>query len=365
MQHFLLAHSENKDWSGALDQCLDQLGNIPAGATLGFVYASDYHAAHLGDILRRLKEATGVPHWAGTLGMAVCCTRHEFYDQPAIVLLLTDIAADAFHMLDAHDALPVLPAREGVRVAVVHGDPRNGQAPKLIQQLPDQIGNGYLVGGLTSSNSYHYQIADEICEGSLSGVIFDDRVKLLSGLTQGCTPLGTMHQLTEADGNIAIRIDDRPALDVMKEDIGEILARDLNRIGGYIFAGFPVAESDTGDYLVRNLLGIDPDAGALAIGEYLQADSPIMFCKRDSKTAVDDLQRMVEKLKSRARSTIKGGLYFTCLGRGQHMFGEPGREMQLIAEVLGDVPIAGFYANGEIAGNRLYGYTGVLTLFLA
>ena len=364
MRHFLLAHSEIKEWSGALDQCLDRLGDIPADATLGFIYASDYHAAHLGDILRRLKEATGVSHWAGTLGMAVCCTRHEFYDQPAIVLLLTDIAADAFHMLDSQDSLPALPANEGVRVAVVHGDPRNGQTPKQIQQLPEQIGNGYLVGGLTSSNSYHYQIADEIREGNLSGVIFDDRVKLLSGLTQGCTPLGTTHRLTEADGNIAIRIDDRPALDVMKEEIGEILARDLNRIGGYIFAGFPVAESDTGDYLVRNLLGIDPDSGALAIGEYLQADSSIMFCKRDSKTAIEDLQRMVEKLKSRARGTIKGGLYFTCLGRGQHMFGEPGREMQLIADILGDVPIAGFYANGEIAGNRLYGYTGVLTLFL-
>ena len=296
--------------------------------------------------------------------MAVCCTQHEYYDQAAIVLLLTDIPESQFHMLSSPESLPELPDHDGVRVAVVHGDPRNGQTPKLIQQLPDLLGNGYLVGGLTSSNSYHYQIADDIQEGSLSGIILDDRVKLVSGLTQGCSPLGKSHRLTEADGNIAIRIDDRPALEVMKEDIGEILARDLNRIGGYIFAGFPVADSDTGDYLVRNLLGIDPDTGALAIGDYLQADSPIMFCKRDSKTAVEDLQRMVEKLKSRARGTIKGGLYFTCLGRGQHMFGEPDHEMQLIAEILGDIPIAGFYANGEIAGNRLYGYTGVLTLFL-
>ena len=296
--------------------------------------------------------------------MAVCCTQHEYYDQAAIVLLLTDIPESQFHMLSSPESLPELPDHDGVRVAVVHGDPRNGQTPKLIQQLPDLLGNGYLVGGLTSSNSYHYQIADDIQEGSLSGIILDDRVKLVSGLTQGCSPLGKSHRLTEADGNIAIRIDDRPALEVMKEDIGEILARDLNRIGGYIFAGFPVADSDTGDYLVRNLLGIDPDTGALAIGDYLQADSPIMFCKRDSKTAVEDLQRMLEKLKSRVRGTIKGGLYFTCLGRGQHMFGEPDREMQLIAEILGDIPIAGFYANGEIAGNRLYGYTGVLTLFL-
>lgn len=364
MHHYLLAHSDNTAWSGAIDDCVGQLGEIPPDATLGFIYTTDYHAAHLGDILRRLRETTGIRHWAGTIGMAVCCTGKEYYEQAALVLMLTDLPEEAFHMLSSPDALPALPASEGVRVAVVHGDPRNGQTPKLIQQLPDLLGNGYLVGGLTSSGSYHYQIADDIQEGSLSGVIFDDSIKLVSGLTQGCSPLGPMHRLTEADGNIAIRIDDRPALDVMKEDIGEILARDLNRIGGYIFAGFPVADSDTGDYLVRNLLGIDPDSGALAIGDYLQADSPIMFCKRDSRTAVEDLQRMVEKLKRRARGNIKGGLYFTCLGRGQHMFGEPDREMQLIAEILGDVPLAGFYANGEIAGNRLYGYTGVLTLFL-
>ena len=150
----------------------------------------------------------------------------------------------------------------------------------------------------------------------------------------------------------------------MKEDIGEVLARDLSRIGGYIFAGFPVADTDTGDYLVRNLLGIDPNSGALAIGDYLQPGTPIMFCKRDSRTAVEDLQRMVERLKSRTRGPVKGALYFTCVGRGQHMFGERNRELELIGEILGDVPLAGFYANGEIAGQRLYGYTGVLTLFV-
>jgi small ligand-binding sensory domain FIST len=73
---------------------------------------------------------------------------------------------------------------------------------------------------------------------------------------------------------------------------------------------------------------------------------------------------MVSKLKSRARNHIKGGLYFSCLGRGQHMFGEVNKELETIAEILGDVPLVGFYANGEIAGNQLYGYTGVLVLFL-
>lgn len=364
MQRFLLAHNDIADWQVAVTTALSQLGPLPDEASLGFVYVSDQHAGHFADIVRILKTQTRVKHWVGTIGIAVCATDTEYYDQPALVLLVTDIASAHFHMFSSPQVLHKSDNDNTVQVAVVHADPRNGQMARLIGQMPDTIGNGYLVGGLSSSQSHFYQLADELCEGELSGVIFDEQVPIITGLTQGCSPVGPTHTLTECDSNIAITIDQRPALEVMKEDIGEILARDLSRIGGYIFAGFPVADSDTGDYLVRNLLGIDPNSGALAIGDYLQVNSPIMFCKRDGSTAVDDLQRMVNKLKERARGKIKGALYFTCLGRGQHMFGEPHRELQLISEILGDVPLAGFYANGEIAGNRLYGYTGVLTLFL-
>lgn len=364
MQRFLLAHNDLTDWQAAVADVLTQLDRLPAEASLGFVYASEQHAAHFADMIRMLKAETRVPHWAGTIGSAVCATDTEYYDQAALVVLLTDIPPAHFHMFASPHALSASANRDAVRVAVVHGDPRNGQMANIIAQTPDTLGNGYLVGGLTSSQTHYFQLADELCEGTLSGVVFDERVPIITGLTQGCSPVGSAHALTECDSNIAITIDHRPALEVMKEDIGEILARDLSRIGGYIFAGFPVADSDTGDYLVRNLLGIDPTSGALAIGDYLRADSPIMFCKRDGRTAVEDLQRMVTKLKDRARGSIKGALYFTCLGRGQHMFGEPHRELKLISEILGAIPLAGFYANGEIAGNRLYGYTGVLTLFL-
>lgn len=364
MERYLLATSHVQDWHAATDACIEQLQPLPPESSLGFIYVTDAHANNLANILRALRKETGIAHWVGTIGMAVCCTRTEYYEQPAIVLMVTDLPEKHFYLFESSQHMPTLPATENVRVAVAHGDPRNGQLTRLIQQLPEQIGNGYLVGGLTSSNGYHYQVSDELVEGNLSGVIFDENIKVVTGLTQGCSPIGNIHQLTECDSNVAIHINGRPALDIMKEEIGEVLSRDLNRIGGYIFAGFPVADTDTGDYLVRNLIGIDVNTGAIAIGEYLQPNTPIMFCKRDGKTAVEDLQRMLNNIKRRARGKIKGGLYFSCLGRGQHMFGEQHKEMELIADVLGDIPIVGFYANGEIAGSRLYGYTGVLTLFL-
>lgn len=363
MTPFKLAHATDPSWQTALEDCLQQLGDVPTETNLGFIYVTDHFAADFANIHRHLQEKTGVPHWSGTIGHAICCTGQEYYEQPAIVMMLTEFPDDSFYLVQSPDQLPTT-KNEGLQFAVVHGDPRNGQMPDLLEQFASQLGDAWLVGGLTSSGSYYYQLADEISESQLSGVVFSDQVAVVSGLTQGCSPIGPIHTLTECEGNYAVSLDQRPALEVLKEDVGEILARDLNRIGGYIFAGFPVSGSDTGDYLVRNLLGVDPDNGVLAIGEYLHSGASLMFCRRDGRTAVQDLERMLSHVKQRLTGPPRGGLYFSCMGRGQHMFGEVSKEMELIQEHLGNIPLVGFYANGEIAGQRLYGYTGVLTLFL-
>ena len=363
MSKFISAHATNASWQTALQDCMQQLAEVPDEYRLGFLYVTDFYAGDLARIQRELKAHTGVPHWVGTVGHAICCTGKEYFEEPAMVIMLADFPEDSFKLFTSPDDLPAV-KQAGLQFGIVHGDPRNGQLAEAIENITDKLGDAYLVGGLTSSSSYYYQLADEICEGQFSGVILSDSIPVVSGLTQGCSPIGPTHTLTECEGNYAVSIDHRPALDILKEDIGEILARDLNRIGGYIFAGFPVSGSDTGDYMVRNLMGVDPDHGVLAIGEYLQTGSSLMFCRRDGRTAVDDLQRMLTHVKQRLTGKPRGGLYFSCMGRGQHMFGEVSKEMQLIQEQLGDVPLAGFYANGEIAGQHLYGYTGVLTLFL-
>ncbi len=364
MEKYLLAQTDKADWQEALEDCLSQLGRLPADAAFGFIYATDVFAPRMSDIIRDLKNETGIENWVGSIGVGVCCTGLEFYEEPALLIMITDFADDAVHIFEHSSETQVFefdPA--GLNFAVVHGDPRNAEVPNVINALPNQWGNGFLVGGLTSSRSYHFQIAGDIVEGELSGVVLDSSIPVVTGLTQGCSPIGPVHRLTKCDGHVAVEIDERPALEVFKEDVGEVLARDLRRVGGYIFAGFPVTGTDTGDYMVRNLTGIDLDEQLIGIGDNLEADSSIMFCRRDTDTAVKDLQRMLNDVKSRLSGEAKGGLYFSCLGRGQNMFGAPSREMQYIAEVLGDLPLVGFYANGEISGNRLYGYTGVLVLF--
>jgi small ligand-binding sensory domain FIST len=170
--------------------------------------------------------------------------------------------------------------------------------------------------------------------------------------------------VTAAEGNVAIEIDGKPALEVFKRDIGEILARDLRRVAGYIFAALPVEGDDRGDYLVRNLMGIDPARGLIAIGDRLAAGQRILFCRRDRQSAVEDLDRMTGELKRRIDARPRAALYFSCLARGPNMFGADAAEVGLIEKAFGSVPLIGFFCNGEISNARLYTYTGVLALIL-
>jgi small ligand-binding sensory domain FIST len=249
--------------------------------------------------------------------------------------------------------------------AIVHGDPRNNYIANLVLQMSTRLGEGFLVGGLTSSRRKHFQIADGVIEGGLSGVLFSSEVNVFTRLTQGCSAIGPRHQVTESSNNIIIRIDDRPALDIFKEDIGKELANDLQRIAGYIFAALPIRGSDTGDYMVRNLIGIDPEHKLLAVGDLINPGMPIMFTRRDAKAAKENLVNMLNVIKKRLNGKQpKGGIYHSCVGRSENLFGKDSAELKIIAEVLGDFPLVGFFANGEIYHQRLYGYTGILTLFL-
>ncbi len=367
MTAYTLSHASDPDWQVALQQCTQQLQEQDATSqsTLAFIYVTDDYARHFKKIITELRIQFPTIDWVGTIGLSICVTNIEYAEQAAMAVMLTDIKASNYRIFREQAMVQNSEDPSQVQFAIVHGDPRNPMLTEQINALTETLEPSYLVGGLTSAKDYFYQYAEGITEGGLSGVIFNNTDNIMTGLTQGCSPISDTFTLTECEHHMALSIDNRPALDVFKENIGEILARDIDRAAGYIFAGFPVQGSDTGDYLVRNIIGIDPDNHFLAIADDLKPNSPILFCKRDSQTAIDDFKRMLLTLKDRLQDKKpKGALYISCLGRGQHMFGDVSSEMKYITEILGDIPTIGFYANGEIAGQHLYSFTGVLTLFL-
>ena len=159
-------------------------------------------------------------------------------------------------------------------------------------------------------------------------------------------------------------LDHSRASDVLFKDVGVRTMADFQKIAGNIHAGLPVMGSDTGDYLVRNLIGLDENNGIVAIGTPVSEGDLIMFVRRDPEAARLDLQNTFSRLNKRAKNNIKGAIYISCIARGPNMFGTQNAEVNLIREIIGDIPLVGMFANGEISANRLYTYTGVLSLFL-
>ncbi|MEX2616344.1 MAG: FIST C-terminal domain-containing protein [Alphaproteobacteria bacterium] len=372
---FRAAHAGGATWQDAARDIIIGLGELDASHRLGFLYVTDAYADSFDEICIFLRQATGVPHWIGTIGFGVVGAGKEYFDEPALSAMVAPLSEDAFRIFnlngdgDGAEALrrdhgPWLDQADSPLI-IVHADPRNDGLLEDIDDLAEAT-NGYLVGGLTASRGHYGLLADGTDQGPVSGAMVSlHSVPVQLGLTQGCTPIGRPRIITDAEENVLFSIDDRPALEVLKEDIGEILSRDLRRIGGYIFAALLVPGSDTADYTVRNLVGIDENEGVIAIGSNVEEGERIMFCRRDRDSAVEDLKRMLNDLKRRAGGKdIRGGLYFSCVARGPNQFGPDSAELGLIREMLGDFPVTGFFANGEISNNRLYGYTGVLALFL-
>lgn len=373
MQQFLFASAVGEDASSLLSDCLNQLGPIPQAANLGFLYATAPLADDLRQVLVRLEQDYPGVSWIGTVGLGICTSGREIYDRPALALMIADLPADSFRILPGlqGDSLALPPdlaawwRDQEYCFALVHGDPSNVMTPTFLRQLAQEQTASFINGGLTSSNGENPQLANAVVSRGLSGALFNQQVSILTDHTQGCSPIGPVHEITKARNNIAISLDHRPALEVMKTDIGEVLSKDLSKIGGYIFVALPIPSSDTGDYLVRNLIGLDPEQGLVAIGDQIEDQPRMMFCRRDGNTAREDLMNMLARLSKRiGDNRIRGGIYISCLGRGRYQFGENSEELKIIQQQLGDFPIVGFFANGEIYNGRLYGYTGVLTLFV-
>ena len=355
-------------------QCVAALPVVD-GATLGILYTTEPAASALPEITRALALHTGIRSWVGGVGLGVCSAATEIFEEPAAVVMTAALPLDDFRIFAAtNDPGADLPRSHSAWIAgtqpvlaLVHADPRCPDVQKAAVDTASASG-AYLVGGLVSHRCPNPLLAqtseaDGLGANGVAGLMLAPGVAVATALTQGCMPIGPVRRIDEARDNVVMVIDGRPALAVFCEDIGPELAKDLRRVGGLIFAGLPVTGSDTGDYLVRNLVAIDPGRGWVVLGAEVAPGDPILFCRRDPESAKRDMSRMVRQLAGRLNGPPKAGIYVSCVARGAALFGDAGVETGLIRETFGEFPLIGFFANGEISRDRLYGHTGVLTLF--
>ena len=326
---FRYAHSNGADWQECVARCASALGK-PAGG-LGFAYFTEPLMANAGDIVDTLRELTGVRDWVGTVGIGVVATGTEYLGEPALALMVADLPSDSYRVFSGKLRGPQPGERTpagavAAQFGIVHGDPQTPDMGELIADMSARVESGYLVGGLSSARGETVQVANDILSGGLSGVVLASDVHVATRHTQGCTPLAARHVVTECEDNIVVSLDGRPALDVFREDVGELQARDLRGATERTHVGFPVRGSDTGDYMVRSIMGIDPKNKLIAVGEMPEVGSTLLFCRRDANTAREDLARILSDLH-REMPAPRGALYFSCIGRGEHLFGRRGAEL--------------------------------------
>jgi small ligand-binding sensory domain FIST len=367
---FRIAHASGSDGTATAAACVEQLGGSSAPGGLGFVYVTDHLAPGLNAIVDVLRRGTGISHWVGSVGVGICAGERAYFDEPAIAALATTLPAQSYCLLPPIRTQADRDSRRWCErlggnpwaFGIVHADPAVPGLADLIEDLAATT-SAFVVGGLTSSRLGAYQLGEGIAQGSLSAVLFSDDVPVRTGLTQGCSPIAQSHVITDGVDNVVITLDGRPALDVLEADLGPLLGGDLRGAAGLIHVALPLAGSDRRDYLVRTLIGFDPVRRWLAIGDQVTVGGSLILVRRDPSSARADLQSMLIGLKGRLDGPPRGGVYFSCVARGPNMFASADEEMALIAQTLGPVPIIGFYGNGEISKGRLYGYTGVLSLF--
>ncbi len=416
MQLFPYAHATHPQWQMAAGLVLAQLraqmtlhgyANAP---TLGLVYITDHYAAAAQDILDHLgAELPEVTDWSGTVGVGVASSNVEYFDEPAMVVMLCALPA---HQYRVFSGVAPLAASFAPHTALVHADASTPDVGELIAEMADRTASGYLFGGLASSRGEVVQFAvggngnmrgqgkaGGVFRGGLSGVAFAEDVQLVSRVTQGCQPVGAARRITAAESNLVLELDGEPALDLLLDDLQVTLEEPQAAMAALrtTLVGLTRPGEDVTnraghfgtDVEVRHIIGIDPRRRGVAVASKVEEDMQLAFCRRDAEAARADLVRICAEIREELEpeelplavasalaapdplagpnpaSRIAGAIYVSCAGRGGPHFGGPSAEMQIVRRALGDVPLVGFFAGGEIARSHLYGYTGVLTVFRA
>ena len=388
MPSFLTGHATHPDWRMATELALAQLG--PARRprmhpALGLVYASAAFSSHFLDIRELVERRLPQVQWSGACVPGVCADDAEYLDEPAIAILLGQLPAGSVQAFGAawDDARSTAERAAATgSTLLLHADPTTAELPQRIARLAEKIAPGTVLGGIVESIP-----ADESSgarASGLSGICFGPEVKLLTRMTHGCSPLAREHRVTDSVGQAILELDGRPALTVLAQDLGIALEeRDLREpkrvlrrlreapsARGLLVGLAGAANSHRagfGEHRMSELLGVDPHSQAIAVATHPEVGERAVFCRRDAQAARTDLIRICTELREEVEAsglTPVAAHYVSCVARGRRLFGASGAELGLVRHNLGELPLAGFFAQGEIAGGRVQGYTAVLTLFV-
>ncbi|MHB2026188.1 MAG: FIST signal transduction protein [Elusimicrobiota bacterium] len=385
-KRFFSALSTDKDWRKAVSEAAAKVaGALTGGCDLAVVFATDLHQdvkpAELPELLRQILPCRVL---IGCNASGVIAGRKEIEMKPAVSVMgmrLPGVEITPFHLSSKDteslktgaallETLDIYPTDKPKFLAFA--DPMTCDIEKWIKLFNEGYPGAPVIGGLASGMAMgrpNWLVLglESYSEGSV-GVALSGDVEFDIVVAQGCRPIGEPRIITKAEAHVLRELGGRPPLEILSEVIQGLSPADQELARRSLFAGLVMDEYrgkfKRGDFLIRNIVGLDEESGALMIGADLRAGQTLQFQLRDARTSDEDLKSLIGRLPD--GTSERGALLVSCCGRGQGLYGEPDHDSALIQTAKGPLPMAGFFANGEIGPvggkNYVHGYTSSLAL---
>ena len=368
---------------------LESLGGAPPD--LALVFVSPHHAERIGQLPALVRGSIGAGIALGCTAGGVIGAGREVERRPGVsvtVASLPGVGLTPFHarLVDlppAEAPASELAGRFGLaadatRALLMIADPFTFDPEPLLGRLDAALPITPKIGGLASGGrapgEHALLFGDDLLDEGLIGLGLSGDVSMETIVAQGCRPIGDPMFVTRCRGNLLVELNGRPVLEVLAELFRDLPPADRELFREALHLGLAMREAQTefrqGDFLIRNILGVDEGTRTLVVGARLRETQIVQFHVRDARTSHEDLESALAAYRERsvARSGLPdGALLFSCLGRGVHLNGEPDHDTDLFREKIGPVPLGGFFCNGEIGPVHgftfLHGYTSCFGLF--
>ncbi len=372
----------------AASECGDEIRRqLGSPASLVFLFASPHHRERLGEIATALARHVETGIVLGCTAESIVGGGREVEEERAIAVwaaVLPEASLTAFPLAfrrtaegGAIEGWPdeVLDEWPAGSALLLLGDPFSFPADLLAERLNEDRPGVPLLGGMASGGNTPGEtrlvLGDRVFSEGAVAVLLRGPTGLRSVVSQGCRPIGKPFVLTKTERNVLMELGGLPALSQLKKVFDELPNRDKQLFQRGLHVGRVVSEYrdsfEAGDFLVRNVLGVDPRNGSIMAGDFFRPGQTVQFHLRDHETADDDLKQLLRVLAKDPQITPAGALIFTCNGRGTHLFTQPDHDAQCLVQALGPIPAAGFFAAGELGpvgeANFMHGFTASIAVF--
>lgn len=386
MIHVGVGHSQDLSTAEAAERATRMaMGNAGiAKADIAIVFATINYQTEYELLYQAVLANSSCEELIGCTGMSILTSAGEFEEEPAIAVMVLrgeQLSAVSF---TAQGTAPEVGERiqESIQtelgegsLLVIFPDIRALNPAELVEHIGSDGATLPVVGAAVSGDATGAQMSHwqgtQATEGGVTGLLLTGNFSTEIGVAQGCQPIGKPREVTKVDGRVIFELDGEPALENFKRTLQLLTQEDIRRSGGTVFVGIAMDDTNEnptrGDFLIRNLVGINEEHAAIAISEEVKEGQLVQFHLRNPLAAAEEIQVIIAQLAEKTREQSPAfGLYFNCLGRGKGLYGAANHDIGVIQEKFPGLPVIGFFGNSEFAPiggrNFAHAYTGVFVL---